>query len=312
MANGRSVRLYLADGTATGILTAEIMNWTGHVLAAPRTRLEDALGRSELKRTGVYLLYGPDDQGSSLTRVYVGEGDEIGKRLYEHNKSKDYWDHFIAVTSKDMNLTKAHVRFLEGRVIGLIESAKRSVIDNSTAPSFELLPEADISDMHTFLEEMQLIFPVIGFDLLKQQKSKAGGTAIRHTATQLEPELAEVTFILENKGAGISARAVESEGEFVLMAGSVGSLKEKVSFNEKVKSFRDEAKNFGIMVHEGERNFRLCEDVSFGSPSAAAVFLFGTSRNGRTDWIVEGRNVNYGTWKQELIDAMSAHKGMEN
>ncbi|WP_394196355.1 GIY-YIG nuclease family protein [Litoreibacter albidus] len=107
---GRSVKLYLVDGTATGILTAEIMNWTGHVLAAPRTRFEDAFSRDELKRTGVYFLFGPDDEGTDLGKVYVGEGDEIGKRLYQHNKDKPFWERFIAVTSKDMNLTKAHVR----------------------------------------------------------------------------------------------------------------------------------------------------------------------------------------------------------
>jgi hypothetical protein len=58
MSLGRSVRLYLADGTAMGILTAEIINWTGHTLAGPRTRLEDALKREELRRTGIYLIYG--------------------------------------------------------------------------------------------------------------------------------------------------------------------------------------------------------------------------------------------------------------
>jgi len=56
MNKGRSVRLYLADGSATGILTAEIMNWTGHAVCAPRTRFEDAIKRDELKRTGVYIL----------------------------------------------------------------------------------------------------------------------------------------------------------------------------------------------------------------------------------------------------------------
>ncbi len=79
-------------------------------MAAPRTRFEDAFSRDELKRTGVYFLFGPDDEGTDLGKVYVGEGDEIGKRLYQHNKDKPFWERFIAVTSKDMNLTKAHVR----------------------------------------------------------------------------------------------------------------------------------------------------------------------------------------------------------
>ncbi|MBK1618475.1 hypothetical protein CKO42_08495 [Lamprobacter modestohalophilus] len=36
---GRSVRLFLVEGKSTGLITAEIMNWTGHVLTGPRTEL---------------------------------------------------------------------------------------------------------------------------------------------------------------------------------------------------------------------------------------------------------------------------------
>lgn len=36
---GRSIRLFLVDGTPNGLLTAEIMNWTGHVLTSPCSKL---------------------------------------------------------------------------------------------------------------------------------------------------------------------------------------------------------------------------------------------------------------------------------
>lgn len=106
MGKGRSVKIFLAEGSATGIVTAEIINWTGHTLAAPRTRLDAALKREELKRTGIYILYS-DSFGGDLPAVYVGEGDDISSRLRSHSRDsdKDYWDRFIAVTSKDMNLT---------------------------------------------------------------------------------------------------------------------------------------------------------------------------------------------------------------
>lgn len=131
MSKGRSVRLFLAEGSATGILTAEIVNWTGHVLAAPRTRLEGALKREELKRTGVYILYS-DTFGGDLPTVYVGEGDDISSRLRSHSRdeNKEFWDRFVAVTSKDMNLTKAHVKFLEGRLITLLRDAKKCELHN--------------------------------------------------------------------------------------------------------------------------------------------------------------------------------------
>jgi hypothetical protein len=161
VSSGRSVRLYLADGKATGILTAEIMNWTGHVLAAPRTRFEGAFARPELKRTGVYLLIGTDDEGSDLPKVYVGEGDEIGKRLYSHNKEKDFWERFVAVTSKDMNLTKAHARYLEGRLLTLLKDAKKAKIENKDMPQFDLLPEADIADMEAFWRKSNWFFQLL-------------------------------------------------------------------------------------------------------------------------------------------------------
>ena len=307
---GRSVKLYLVDGTATGILTAEIMNWTGHVLAAPRTRIEDVLTRDELKRTGVYLLIGPDDQGTELLRVYVGEGDEIGKRLYSHNKDKDFWERFVAVTSKDMNLTKAHVRYLEGRLLAILSEAKKAVVDNKDMPQFDLLPEADISDMETFLREIQLVLPVIGVEFLRRPKvrsyrsavdSRGDPTGVEATTSNSPSSSDEVIFFLENKNASINATAREEEGEFIVLSGSVGSLKEKRSLNERNKIARDQAFETGRARKINDKNFVLDQDISFTSPSAASVFLFGTSRNGRTDWIVQSVGKSYGVWKDDKI-----------
>lgn len=118
MITGRSVRLYLVDGSPTGILTAEIMNWTGHVLVAPRSRLAEALQRGEATRTGVYFLVGDDPEQPTKSRVYVGEGDIVAERIKSHAKDeqKEFWTRACLVTSKDLNLTKAHVRYLESRL----------------------------------------------------------------------------------------------------------------------------------------------------------------------------------------------------
>ena len=299
VSQGRSVRLYLADGKATGIMTAEIMNWTGHVLAAPRIRVEDAFARPELKRTGVYLLIGPDDEGSDLPKVYIGEGDEIGKRLYAHNKEKDFWDRFVAVTSKDMNLTKAHVRYLEAQLLNLLKTAKKAVIANKDLPRFDLLPEADISDMEAFLSEMQLVFPVIGVEVFKKPVNKLQQLGGAKTDVVKQ---SDVQFELKNSKAGICAFAREEAGEFIVEEGSTGALREAVSFNERLKIVRDEALQTGQIVKVNEHNFRLDQDIAFSSPSAAAVFLFGTSRNGRTDWIVKELGMNYGVWKDGIIE----------
>lgn len=111
MAGGKSVRLFLADGTPGGLVTAEIMNWTGHVTAAPRSDLAHLLSRAEVARTGVYMLLGDDPESPGGVLAYIGEGDDVKKRLYSHARpadqgAKDFWDRAIVLTSKDMNLTK--------------------------------------------------------------------------------------------------------------------------------------------------------------------------------------------------------------
>lgn len=293
MKKGRSVRLYLADGTSTGIITAEIMNWTGHGLCAPRIRFEDAIRREELKRTGVYILIG-DAFDQELSIVYVGEGDDISERLKAHAKdsNKDYWTKFVAFTSKDMNLTKAHVKYLEARLIALLYQAKKCTVDNKTAPTFDKLPEADISDMETYLDEMQLILPVLGIDIFRKP--------IIPNSAPIEETT--VLFKILNSNKGINAKAVETDGIFVVLKGSKGSLHKTGSFQAGIKDMRDRGLEAGRIHAIDDAQFELMDDFEFSSPSAAAVFLYGTSRNGRTDWIVDGTGVNYGEWKNAKIE----------
>ena len=98
---GKRLDLFLVDGSPGGLTTAEITNWTGHVVTAPRSKLAELLVREELRRTGAYLLLGDDPDAVGGIRLYVGEADEIRTRLREHNRSKDYWERVVVITSKD-------------------------------------------------------------------------------------------------------------------------------------------------------------------------------------------------------------------
>jgi hypothetical protein len=160
---GKTIRLYLVEGTPTGILTAEIMNWTGKVTVGPRTQLAELAKRPELKRTGIYLLVGPDPDIPNKDRVYIGEGDSVLTRLTAHadDEAKDFWTRAVVVTSKDENLTKAHARYLESRLIQLASAAQRATIVNGTAPAQPPLPEPDVADMEFFLSQVQLVLPVL-------------------------------------------------------------------------------------------------------------------------------------------------------
>ena len=106
---GKTIRNFLAEGEPTGILLAEISNWTGKVLVAPRSQLDQLSKREEVRRTGVYLLLGPDPDDPSRAVASIGEGDNVLKRLLRHNKNeaKDFWERTVVIVSKDENLTKS-------------------------------------------------------------------------------------------------------------------------------------------------------------------------------------------------------------
>ncbi|WP_282602378.1 DUF4357 domain-containing protein [Paracoccus sp. PARArs4] len=146
--------------------------------------------------------------------------------------------------------------------------------------------------MEGFIEELELILPVIGIHLLRRPRVRAPQPAI---VAEPAPR-----FVLVHEGRGIDAVATEEEGEFVLLAGSRGSLHRGPSFHDHIALLRDQAVESGRAVAE-EDGLRLVEDIAFSSPSAAAVFLFGTSRNGRTDWLVEGGAETYGAFNTRRL-----------
>ncbi len=112
---GFSVRIFIPTGEPEGLRLVEKSNWTGQGLVFPRAQFAKARQRPELRRTGVYLLWGMGER--QLPRVYVGEGDGVLARLDSHAKAKDFWTHAAVFTSKDENLNKAHVQYLESRLV---------------------------------------------------------------------------------------------------------------------------------------------------------------------------------------------------
>src|SRR5262249_14533580 len=166
--SGRSIRLFLVDGSASGLRTAEIGLSTIKALVIPRASLQQSSQRDEPRRTGVYVLVGTDSDNPGRKKLYVGEGDSVISRLAAHNKDpdKDFWEEAIVFTSKDQNLTKAHVRYLEARLISLAGEAKRATVANSTTPNEQgRLPEPDEVEMEEFITQSRLLLGTLGYDL---------------------------------------------------------------------------------------------------------------------------------------------------
>jgi hypothetical protein len=224
---GRSIRIFLVDGTPTGLRTAEIPNWTGQLLVAPRHRIQEALARAEASKTGVYLLVG-EEAGRSI--VYVGEGDCISDRVRSHARDtdKEFWERVCLITSKDVNLTKAHVRYLESRLVQIIKANNRAQVINGNEPAAKLLPEADIADMEFFLGQLQILLPTLGMDFLRPTVTPeplflaAGSRGESEAGNSGLP----ILLRLAHKNGEVDARAIENDGEIVVLKGSVGTTQE--------------------------------------------------------------------------------------
>ena len=302
MASGKSIRIFLVDGSPTGLRTAEIPNWTGHLLVAPRIRIQEALIRPEAIKTGVYLLIGEE---ASRPIVYVGEGDSIADRVRKHAKDpdKEFWERVCIITSKDVNLTKAHVRYLECRLVQIIRDCNRAKVMNGNEPSTKILPEADISDMEFFLEQLQVLLPTVGMDFLRPVRSAALPTSESPASKDMSPASAirKVFLRLTTKG-GVDGRAFDNDGEIVVLKDSLGSGTEF-----KVNSYaplRQQLIDEGRVEVLPDKSIRFLEDVPFKSPSAAAAVLNNRNTSGPADWKLEETGQSLADWRNSLLDLL--------
>src|ERR1044072_6643849 len=147
-----TIKLFLPRGDAKSLRTAEISNWTGKAIAAPRTELDELLRRDELEKAGIYILSGADAI-TGMPRAYIGEAEVIRDRLRQH-KSKEFWISAIVFVSKDENLTKAHVRYLESRLLAEADQIGRFTLEQNQAGGSKL-PESDREDMEVFLARIR-------------------------------------------------------------------------------------------------------------------------------------------------------------
>jgi hypothetical protein len=206
---------------------------------------------------------------SGKAAVYVGEAESIRDRLRTH-LDKDFWNHVIFFVSKDENLTKAHIRYLEGRLIEQAREAGRALVMNGQS-SGSKLPESDREDMEIFLERIHQLMPVLGADVLLPIGLAPEG----HAEKQL--------LVCEIKG--LKATGHLTPTGMVVLKGSQAVLKERASAHQYPNTLvlRRKLLDDRALVKSGD-HFRFVRDVEFSSPSAAATVVHGGSANGLLAW----------------------------
>jgi hypothetical protein len=275
MSFGKTIRIYLADGTATGIRHAELVNWTGQAIVCPRGRLAELAEWSESQRPGVYLLFG--DAESGRLAAYIGEAENVLLRLQSHLKTKDFWTRVVFFTSKDENLTKSHVKYLEGRLVALARAANRVELLNGNVPQLPALPRSERDAMEEFLGPVSVLLGALSFNVLQPIASEQAGD--QGAAAPLSKKL--LRFSVAKRP--VDARGSSTDEGFVVFEGSQGDAKTRSSLGKGYRAMRDELLADGGLVIEGEAS-RFTRDVLFSSPSAAAAVLAGGAYNGREAW----------------------------
>jgi hypothetical protein len=267
-----TIKLFIPRGDAKSLRTAEISNWTGKAVAAPRTELDELLAREELDKAGIYILTGSDPT-TNAPRAYIGEAEVIRERLKQH-KSKEFWVSAIVFVSKEENLTKAHVRYLESRLLAEAAKVNRFKLEQNQAGGSRL-PESDREDMEVFLSRIRQLLPVLGSDILSpisqpETETQRGG-------------------VLHCRMKGAAGRGQRTATGFVVYSGSTAVLEERPSMDKYpyVMAQRKQLIDQGVLIEkEGFLVFR--KDTEFSSPSAAPAVIHGGSANGLIAWKTEG------------------------
>lgn len=261
-----SIRLYLAEGRPDGLRLVEKSNWTGLGVVCSRTDYVQVRRREEWSRPGVYLLSGPASQDALRDLLYIGEADDVRDRVDSHVKGKEFWTMVVAFTSKDDNLNKAHVRYLEARLLQLAAAADRVAVQNGTAPPLPRLSEADTADMEGYLDEMLVILPVLGV-----------------TAFQPLEALAPPGDRLRLVGRDAEATGTDTPEGFVVFEGSLARAATVPSLPAATRAHRDQLLAEGVLTPAGP-HLRFAKTFLFNSPSTAAAVVLGRTANGRVEW----------------------------
>ena len=269
MSYPKTIKIYLVDGRADGIKTAELSNWVGKAIAIPRNKLKDVRERSECNQPSVYFLIGKEDEESILPIVYIGEAEVLWKRLITHESSKDFWQIVIGFVSKDNNLTKAHIKYLESRCLEMAKSISRCVLQNTTESALPNLSESDISEMEEYLDNLKILLASLGYPILQEPASR---------------ESRDVGLLFYCKGKGAVGNGRMTDEGFIVYKGSTASNQISDAVRKRNERIISSLIQSGHISKISDKLFRFEKDYIFNSPSAASDLITGNSTSGWVMW----------------------------
>ncbi len=268
MAYGKSIELFLANGTADSLITAELSNWNGKAIKIPRIEISDCK-RDDIKSAGVYFLFCKEEDDSDS--VYIGESETIQERLNQHirdynaDKEKFYWTTAVIFLGRDLN--KALIRYLEDRFVQIARESKRYKVLTKNTYGKTVMKESQTAAMEEFIDNVRILINALGYKVLEPTVHNDPNSTVDDEALFL------------NLGNASGKGMVTTEG-FVLFAGAV--LNEKTSEKSLSKGAATLRKKH--LASNKVKDFVTTEDILFSSSSAAADFVTGYSVSGPATW----------------------------
>ena len=278
---GKSINLFLMDGTPNGRIKCTLANWTGVAYKIPRTELDKCRDRADLSQSGVYFLFGTSEETEENV-VYVGQagvrknGEGILCRLIEHkrNPDKDYWTEAVVFTTSNNSFGPTEISYLENKFCGLAVDAQRYTVKNGNDPTSGNITEEKECELEEFIDYAKIVMGALGYKLFEPLTEKTKVVAVE------EPFEKEVILFLKRKssksGIVIEARCKQTNEGFVVLKGSIIETIDSQAIPNTIKERREKA--------EIDEEGILQEDVLFKSPSYAASFVIGGHVNGLTEW----------------------------
>ena len=274
---GKTVTTYLIDGDPKGTQYAFIRNTTCQMFIVPRSNLSYLNTQEKLQKPAFYILLGEDE--ATKPQAYIGETENFRERVKDHDSKKAFWQKALIFVSNDADMTKADVQYLEHKAIVEAKKANTFILsDNKQTPKAPNLPEYQQDSMDEFFEYVKFLAAFSGCNIFEISQPKA-------------------EHLFYTKGSrGCDAKGFYNSNGFTVLRGSVIACGVVPSFKWKEK--RDILIKEYVSLENGK--FIMNSDMTFPSPSTAAVFVLGRPSNGWTDWKDKDGNTLDSIYRRQL------------
>ena len=303
MKYGKTLKIFVMGPDPKSLKTVELVNWTGQAFIGGREHVGQIKSRPELAEPGVYMLLSDDSEDGGTTKIYIGETDSFQERVVDHLAKKDWWSRFIVFVSKDSNLTKAHVKYLEREIYKLAQLSIGTLkVENVNKPSGSTLPESDEHSMSEFLQNIIFVMETLGLGYFPSSgpvaESDRNETELnspyekREWSNPTNHEGMDFYLALPDKIDPSGKEKFRSymtvrNGFYVLKSGSFIRKESRSSFSGHAyfNLWEQITKSDAVKVHSNPNLLVTVRDIEFKSPSGAGAIVQAGQTNGKKEWL---------------------------